>query len=82
MDWAEEKYDVSVASSRWNQHAQAAVNHLLFFFGLQETSDRAGEDGPEGSVPLHPSAHVLGSLRPAGDHQRSLRLSEGCSGEC
>lgn len=31
MDWAEEKYDVSVATAR-GQARQAAVNFLLVFF--------------------------------------------------
>jgi hypothetical protein len=33
---------------------------------LLETPDRPDKDGAESSVPLHPSSHVLDSLRPAG----------------
>ena len=37
-----------------------------------ETPDRSDKDGAEGSVPLHPSAHVLDSLRPAGTQQDAI----------
>lgn len=38
----------------------ADADHLLCVGA--ETADCSGEDGAEGAVPLHPSAHVLGSL--------------------
>lgn len=39
-----------------------------------ETPDSPGEDGAEGAVPLHPTAHVLGSLRPAGQLPHTLAV--------
>lgn len=73
MDWAEEKYDVSAANpSRVsvNSAMTLSTSPLIFLLLLlllgPETPDRAGEDGPPGALPLHPPAHVLGFVRPAG----------------
>lgn len=63
MDWAEEKYDVSAAYSLLyfcTQIQRVTAADLLCV--CPETPDCSGEDGAEGAVPLHPSAHVLGSL--------------------
>lgn len=38
-----------------------------------ETADCSGEDGAEGAVPLHPAAHVLGSVRPAGNQKSGFQ---------
>lgn len=62
MDWAEEKYDVSAVYTHTStyQYKQYGVVKLIIL--SPETPDCPGEDGAEGAVPLHPSAHVLGSL--------------------
>src|SRR4029434_831435 len=39
---------------------------MCWFFVSSETADCTNQDGGEGVVPLHPPAHVLGSVRPAG----------------
>lgn len=63
MDWAEEKYDVSTCGGTGCPNGTVRRQNLNPLLCLAaETSDRTGQDGSEGVVPLHPSAHVLGSL--------------------
>lgn len=75
LDWAEEKYSVTTArlagttsspfSRVWAQRSVPLPT---------EATDPGGEDGAAGFDPLHPTAHVLGPLRPAGtkSSRRSL----------
>lgn len=66
MDWAEEKYDVSgVYICKYMQQSvqySTVSDRNPFLCLAPETPDCSGEDGGEGPVPLHASAHVLGSL--------------------
>lgn len=54
-----------------NTNSTVSENPNPFLCLATETPDCAGEDGAEGAVSLHPSAHVLGSLWPAGNYQFS-----------